>query len=354
VLPITRVADVDLAGSGIPRVGVIVAARDGGVVVAVPHDEQIAVIGPNGKIVQKIGGAGSGKGQFTGLGALGWVGDTLWAADNELKRITLFSPAGFGVARVVPAVTAAIHGPSGDVEPFPLALRPGALVALYPNGSGLYNALIGAGSVVPADWHRPSGGGPGILLRADAAGRYRQLIEWLDPTFCSPGVPTLFCPRLLSSVSADGGVVADAYAPTAGADSGAMIVTVRDGNGRVLYTRRYPMQLTALTSRDADSLMRRYAVPGKASGSAGAFHPTIYAPLQAIIATRDSSVWIGERTTAAGTRWLLLDAIGKLRGAVLLPPGVRLRAADRGALWATEGDGTPQPHLIRYVVTLPR
>jgi hypothetical protein len=57
-------------------------------------DRQIRVYDEAGTLLRRIGGAGEGPGEFGGSPSFGVVGDTVWAYDGRLERITLFDRRG--------------------------------------------------------------------------------------------------------------------------------------------------------------------------------------------------------------------------------------------------------------------
>ncbi len=54
---------------------------------------EIRVYGLDGRYRRTIGRAGAGPGEFDGLEVIGVLGDTLWAVDGNLRRITYFDSA---------------------------------------------------------------------------------------------------------------------------------------------------------------------------------------------------------------------------------------------------------------------
>ncbi|HUG38861.1 MAG TPA: hypothetical protein VMM12_00160, partial [Longimicrobiales bacterium] len=71
------------------------AVDDGGwIYTSHPQESVVLVHDARGARVATIGGAGEGPGEFRTVDGIGLVGDTLWALDRRLYRITYFSPAG--------------------------------------------------------------------------------------------------------------------------------------------------------------------------------------------------------------------------------------------------------------------
>lgn len=83
-------------GSGVPEwtaVGQIVV-HSGLLYVTQPQDHVILVLDAKGTLLRRIGRKGAGPGEFRSIGALGMKGDTLWAHDYILRRVTFFALTG--------------------------------------------------------------------------------------------------------------------------------------------------------------------------------------------------------------------------------------------------------------------
>jgi len=60
--------------------------------VHVVEPTRIVVFDSAGAFVRQIGKRGRGPGEFNGLTRIGWLGDTLWAADRALRRFSKYDP----------------------------------------------------------------------------------------------------------------------------------------------------------------------------------------------------------------------------------------------------------------------
>jgi len=98
-VPVARVGTVD--GSReyqLHRVEDVVRLPDGRIAVANGGSQEIRIYGADGTYVTRLGRAGEGPGEFRSLVAIGnWPGDSLIAFDTQLRRVTVFSPAGVAV-----------------------------------------------------------------------------------------------------------------------------------------------------------------------------------------------------------------------------------------------------------------
>ena len=76
------------------RVGDVISGGDGRLFVSQPQVPAIQVLDEAGRLTLTIGRRGDGPGEFMGLWAIGLVGDTLFASDPDLGRVSYFTSAG--------------------------------------------------------------------------------------------------------------------------------------------------------------------------------------------------------------------------------------------------------------------
>ncbi len=75
------------------RVGVARFGPDAWLYVAEDAHRDIRIFDEAGRFRGNVGHMGSGPGEFRRIMDFGWVGDTLWVTDGNLRRITLFDAA---------------------------------------------------------------------------------------------------------------------------------------------------------------------------------------------------------------------------------------------------------------------
>ena len=54
-----------------------------------------------GRVNQRVGGCGTGPGQFRSISSVGLYHDSLWVWDRAIGRLTVFAPSGHKVVRLV-------------------------------------------------------------------------------------------------------------------------------------------------------------------------------------------------------------------------------------------------------------
>ncbi|HZD03901.1 MAG TPA: hypothetical protein VE173_03255, partial [Longimicrobiales bacterium] len=89
-----RIGSFDDPTVGFSQVGGVDVDRDGNVYVVEGAVPEIRVYDPEGRLVRRIGRRGGGPGEFEGPPRFGVVGDTVWAVDVSVNRITLFDRRG--------------------------------------------------------------------------------------------------------------------------------------------------------------------------------------------------------------------------------------------------------------------
>jgi hypothetical protein len=97
-----------------------VAVYDAFVFVRQRGEQEIRVFGFDGRHRRNIGRRGSGPGEFVGLEVIGVLGDTLWAIDGDVRRITLFRLDGSVIATIaVTGLSTSTGADRGRYFPYP-------------------------------------------------------------------------------------------------------------------------------------------------------------------------------------------------------------------------------------------
>ncbi|MEX1184301.1 MAG: hypothetical protein WEF86_13800 [Gemmatimonadota bacterium] len=112
-----RIGSLHDPASALTDVHGLAVSDDGELFVAQPQEGVVKVIDvTSGTIVRTIGRAGSGPGEFIGVGVLGLQGDTLWALDNA-GALNYFTAAGehLRTVRLPPLRTEAVSVPGSGI-----------------------------------------------------------------------------------------------------------------------------------------------------------------------------------------------------------------------------------------------
>lgn len=376
-----RIGSFDDPTVGFSRVGGVDVDREGNVYVLEAAVPEIRVYDPAGDLLRRIGRRGSGPGEFEGGVRFGVVGDTVWAVDVTVNRITLFDREG-----------TVLSAARTDGLQVPLPSSYGFLLPWTMRPDGMFVSHFGRISF------SRDGGPTGVratdsipvpFVLFDASGRVADTIGWADrppprmwrppserdapPADVEVGGRRLFVPTPPTTLPwweplADGYVVVET--PVAEDPAEGVITVTRFGlQGDTVYSRllRYhpvPYSNDALDSiaihaaRGEPGGMVPYA-PGRPPpdnwrGIARVLReamrfPPFQLPIQYPWVARDGSVWLRRWDgTTPTAHWILLDPRGRPRGALKLPAEVRVMWSAGDVLWGVEPDEYEVPWLVRY------
>jgi hypothetical protein len=346
---------IDGYAADLSRVSYVAVARDGTIIVDQPQDATILYFAPDGHLLGRFGRRGAGPGEFKLLARLGWVGDTLWAFDMQLMRLTLIFPPR-QLLRTV-RVPTSITPPRPATGPVP-KLRSPEGGALLPGGDVLVDAFVYRAQQ-PKPFDKEFLNKDGVYVRVSPEGTYRHLLlaysvfgeqcKWehvLD-------IPQ--CPPPLRDFADDGGTLVTLETSVAGPDRNNYRVSLMRITGDTLFSRRYAFVGMPISKRVVDSIRARMLSQATAAELRSAIRtvpfPSVYPPVKQLRVGRDGTTWIGLRPTAEGRPWIILDATGNKIGEVLLPPAVVLWVADRNTIWGVEWDADDMPSIVRYQIS---
>lgn len=336
-----------------PQVAVI--APDGNSLVFDYRTREIKVYDPAGKYLRRVGRRGQGPGEYERVGTMGYLGDTLWITDPQLRRITLFPPG------------------SGEPKTFPLRYEPtvtGTLMGTMPQGMLRGGLIVAQGVLSPGrPASTPTVESPVVLMRRDgtfadtaamptirasrdisfrAIDRQGRQVTW------GGGQP--FRSEHFLGARTDGrGFVLVSPAATARSGEAAFQVQTFDSLGRQMRSRSYSYQPVRVTDRMRDSVISAVGIRGVDSTAAvrrqielADFVPTV----TNLRVGSDGSVWLRrERLVNDGLLWTVIDPSGALVGRVMMPAGATIAAAAMDRVLTFENDADGVQWAVRYRVT---
>jgi hypothetical protein len=318
------------------RIFAIEVGRDQSIYLLSPTQPSILQYDARGVLRRRIGRAGGGPGEFGRPVAMGWRGDTLWVADQSLRRVQFFSANG-----------RLIRTRSGD--------RWGLLV---PLADGSY--LAGRGIALDAAQ------APVIRLSADlkradtvATLRWRALPQLRIPTGSGSFIvgAARFTDRAERVVAPRGDAI---YLiepdPNPTARPAAIRVRALEPSGRLRWDKRIPYKPVPLSHRRFEE-----AVEGLASGhdgggriDRGAVRKAMTRPeflpalAQSLVAT-NGDLWLRwEQDSDVRPEWTVLDRQGRIKGGYRFPAGVNPLRIDGDRVYAVITDSDDLPELVRY------
>ena len=313
----------------------------------------------SGELLAEVGGEGDGPGEFQGSAAIGLVGDTLWALDYSLYRVTYFDPDG-DIVRT---------------QRFPIELGRGG-----PDDPPRPQGILSDGSILgaPPAWSREVAAGTlseGHYLHMDSAGQVldtiasypltNSVLEIADPenrsSFGSYS-PQPFNDSEIVEVSPYGREVlrVDRTVAPGRAEFRVTLMTFDDDTIFSAAHSYHPVPIEpalvdsiidALAARFEDSPFPRAPTPARAAEWAAdaIYVPIHHPPVSAAKLGRDGTVWLKGIDTGTGTvTWTCLGRSGQVLGVVDLPPSFTLMEAEQGQVWGMWQDEFDVPHILRY------
>lgn len=381
-----RIGDRDDPSVGFSRVYGADVDGDGNLYALETSVPEIRVFGPDGEFLRRIGGSGGGPGEFEGAPRFGVVGDTVWAIDNRANRITLFDREGnlLSTGRVESA-TVALPGTT-IAHMLPWAMRPDGMFTSHL-------ARISGNPNAPESGVRPTDSIPVPLVLFDATGAVADTIGWAPRPPPRMWRPPSEAPAPYRSIEIDGRrrsvprppttlpywmAVPDGYVmietPLAETADDAVFTVTRTGlSGDTIVHRELRYAPAPYTSADLDSIAIRAArggpgggVPFSPTGGPGLSeaearnvaralrremdYPEFQLPLASYFLGKDESIWLrlNEEAEDGAARWIVLEADGRTRGEIILPPDARPAWASGDTLWLVDPDELEVPWLVRF------
>ncbi len=355
---------IDPDAADLSPTGVMLVASDGRIIVTQSQDNHIRVFGADGSSLATLGRPGEGPGEFSRLTRIGWIGDSIWALDPGLGRITIFDPD-TGLVRSFGSPGGGLRAPATRDDGLPLSIYDQAIL---PDGS--IRSIVGVprGVAVPA-WATGVDSGSTHYMRLSQDGGILGRIALLGPERCrvrytigSSGFGEMLiplCPNRLSN-DWDGAVtefLAFADVPEGNPDHPVFRVSLFGYQGDTVFVRDYAYQPIAVTEAMRDSVLERDRKAQEGSPPAlrdarPSFElPTTLPPLRRVLIGRDSTVWLEEEDDAPEHRWRVLDLQGELIKLVTVPAAVRLLVAQRDMVWGTETDENDLAAIVRLRIS---
>jgi hypothetical protein len=294
---------------------------------------------------------------------MGWVGDTMWIHDMGSSTLTFMSAD----ARFIDDQTVRFAYPApADLGRIPPLF--GDLIVYNVRSDG---KIVVSGShtdvLEPHDW----GNGRRLLAIGDLGLIHRVVADLPratdgfltmgsgDAVTAAAAVPFRPALRTPFTVSPDGKRMGYARAHVEGVTGGRIQLIVLTDDGDTLVTRSHPFTGTPIPKATVDSAVDAMAnslAPNATfaetfRADAPKLVPTVYSPISTMLFGRDSTAWIGLRTTTAERQWMVVDWRGEPIATLMLPRKLRVVAADRAHVWAVWYDDDDVPSVVRYRVT---
>ncbi|HEX9565069.1 MAG TPA: hypothetical protein VF981_13895 [Gemmatimonadaceae bacterium] len=348
---ITEELRLDATAEDFPSVSRVFVGPGGQIVVPISADQHLRIYDSTGKRIAVVGHRGEGPGEFTGIGLVGWLRDTLWASDSRQRRTVFMGPD----YRVLRTESWPQVGPGGiDSRKFRFA----SPIVMLPGGATLVQAIAAP---------------PGrrVVLGILSSGGYLQESLSMTDAEMSPdmiwisgwgfGVPFSLQPQY--AFAHDGSRFTQLSAPIPDRSDGTFTVTLFQTDGDTVFTRSYPFRGATIPRRVADSVVATLGpAPGHAvntpvdlarqvQAEARRRMSSWYIPVETILLGLDRTIWIGLRVTDEGRGYLILNDRGDPIGSLMVPASTRVRQASATRIWVTATDEDGLSSVVRYRVS---
>lgn len=362
--PELRIGSVDDPETILTQVGDMDVLPDGRIYSAHRQDAAIFVHDRDGDRLARIGREGEGPGEFQGLGALGFLGDTLWAFDFSLSRASYFTPDGelLGTLSVPVKFRPDPESPS---PPRPYGLLPdGRVFGMSPAWSN----EVAAGTLTEV---------PAVVM--DTLGNVLDTLYVREPSVWAIQNPTgpVSYGSYRSQPFADEPIFAHSprepayvvvHRRVAGDESTTYRVARITFAGDTVFDRTFAYEPVAIDPAYPDRLVEAFAAdvagsdfgnpPGLREAAAWArenlYVPAHYPPVEGALVGLDETTWLrlgGAAPESETVDWLILDPGGEPLGRAALPARLQLEVARRDRVWGSTVDDVDVPYIVRYGIT---
>ena len=342
---------VDATDTDLSPIGFMLVGRDSTIFVTQSTDGVIRWFSPNGTS-GKIGRKGGGPGEFQGLTRIGWRGDSIWALDPSLSRISIVGPdRKFVRSFPQPLETSSGGVAAAGLKPFVQAvLADGNLRAIVPLLANAkrppWAADVDSGALLVAKIS-PSGT---LLNRMFIVPRSECQANFSFDNGKGSGSLTFpLCAETVLTYWSGGERVGIVSASSRSFPAKTYRVSVVDPDGKTRFDVARQFTPVPVPRKTADSVVaeRRKFLPASVK-NLNIPTPAFYPPVTRIVLGRDDTVWLEVATGKPGRTWHMLDGVGRAVGEVTLPANVRLQLADRNTIWALERDEDDVESIVRY------
>ncbi|MEO8635132.1 MAG: hypothetical protein ABI587_07635 [Gemmatimonadales bacterium] len=313
----------------------------------------------SGSLRRTIGRSGGGPGEFYAVAMLGFRGDSLWALDAGLNRVSLFPLDGAGRPLVIRLRGVVPRAGSGPAD-YAFSGMPESMLS---DGTMLTTQQEGDRSKPVASQIHVFRTGRDLAI-LDTLGVISQqhaviFTEWTDG---ASFIMQPFNDMPIFTAAPDGSLVVEVerMASASSAETSFRLVG-RNGSAMPLFTRDITYRPRRLRNADIERALAIFSDPGvKLPGPVTVdsirsklYRPGFFPPVREVHVGRDGTTWLRVNfadSPATGVDWLVLSPRGFPLARVTTPADFRLMEADRHTLWGVEGDPLDIPVLAKYVV----
>ncbi|MEP6763165.1 MAG: 6-bladed beta-propeller [Gemmatimonadaceae bacterium] len=334
-------------------IGAITQARNGDIFVAQPQDRQIKVFNSTGKFLRTIGHQGQGPGEFEGISNIGFVGDTLYAVDDRLPRITLFRNDG-RLIRTIPTqpIGAAALREDTTVKHYstssPIVLLPNNRAFVMPHAlsDALANGTVTRLSLYRTNWNGEA------QKRVAAIPSFHMWYSMQVGSYRVTGRQP-FSDDVNVVIATNGSRIA-----LVSTDVAAQKIRIVDlsPNGDTLGTRTVNYAPQSIPTRYSDSIAIHFQGLLKGATIAEArtklYLPKSFPAFSSALLGEDGTLWLRTSSPINSTNdWAIISAQGKVAATVTLPKFSRILSVVNG-IWVAEYDADDVASVVHYRIDM--
>lgn len=311
-------------------IGDLDVTTEGRMVVLDTEANHLKVLRSDGTLIDTLGRGGQGPGEFRGPQMVEVArGDSVYVFDNQLERITVFTPPPSSqVARSV-----VIPGDKG--YPTKVRVLEEGFAGQFSPG---YSRKEGLRRPSPASWH--------LIRETGAAGDslFRERRLKVATSFGGPGVVIAYLPFGRFTRVAAG---SDSRLYHSWPDSLQIKATSLDGTTEVIAS--VPTAPVPVTEAERDSALK--GISTKIRGEIEAAFPETKPALTDLVVADDGRLWVqrpAQKPDPERSTWWILDADDKTIHEIRLPREVRIEVVRNGMAYGVTTTVGGAPALVRY------
>lgn len=328
------------------RLSAILPTSDGSILVPEVRERRVRAFAADGSFERSIGRDGQGPGEFVRLNSSGLLGDTLWVADLNLRRTSLFLKNGELLSTLPWKVLVEGSGESSNL-----------ISGLFADGTAWGEKATGAGAIAGPEL-------PKAILRL---GRSAEMLDTLavvstahtlysvmdGPTISFGAQPFADAPLVVGSSSQSRVYVIDRSAAP-NRRQGVIQIAAINARGDTAWNRAYPYVPRPLERRVADSVLERTHRGLRRSRASlevvrrVLFLPANRPPVSAGISASDGTLWLRREAGQAQVQYWVVSASGDLLGSLTVASNVSIAAASRSHAWGITLDADDVPSIVRF------
>ena len=310
-----------------------------GRLVTVHAGERVArVFGPDGRLLEVVGGPGSRPGEFNRMSRVGYIADTLWFLDFGNRRYQLFGPS---------------HAPAGTV---PITPRGESFLGLTSTSTYLFRAGSGDSARIGIAAANGKVQMPIALsfpkVREGEANRMRPGTSGSVTIFRPLPVALSVSTHIQLTPNGREAIVLEAAEMSGGRPGQLALRRINTATGQISGPMIVPLEPVKLTRAEVDSMIEgaiRERPAMAAEYRARANLPEYFPAFGLFMVTADSTAWLAPHAEAGMP--LVVDFSGTPLMRVSVPAGLRVLHASRTHVWgAFDGQAGP-PTIVRYRIT---